>query len=64
MSLKETEEAKRARHYDPLLQWQHLQEAIAWAEANLPVEMRRNTPAAAMKKEAKLLEYFKRNTRH
>ncbi|MGZ8899806.1 MAG: hypothetical protein ACXW3Z_06900 [Limisphaerales bacterium] len=64
MSPKELEEAKRDRHYDAGLRGKHLQEAIAWAEANLPVEMRRNTPAAAMKKEAKLLEYFKRNTRH
>jgi hypothetical protein len=64
MSPKEMEEAKRERHYDPVLRWKHLQEAITWAEANLPPEMRRNTPAAAKKREAKLLEYFERNARH
>lgn len=64
MSPKEMEEAKRERHYNPVLRWRHLQEAITWAEANLPPEKRNNTPAAVKRKEAKLLEYFERNTRH
>jgi hypothetical protein len=63
MSPKQIEEAKRDRHYDPVLRWKHLQEAIAWAEVNLPLEIRRNTPAAAKKREAKLLEYFERSAR-
>lgn len=64
MSFKKAEEAKRERCYDPVLRWQHLQEAIAWAEANMPAEKRRNTPTAAMRKEAKLLEYVRRNIGH
>jgi hypothetical protein len=63
MSPKQMEELKRDRHYDPVLRWKHVQEAIAWAETNLPLESRRNTPAAAKKREAKLLEYFERSTR-
>ena len=63
MSSKQFEEAKRDRQYDPVERWKHTQEAIQFAEANLAPEKRRNTPAAAKKNEAKLLEYFKRNER-
>jgi len=63
MSSKQMEEAKRDRHYDPVVRWKHLQEAIAWAEQNIPLELRRNTPIAAKKREAKLLEYFERSKR-
>jgi hypothetical protein len=38
------EEQKRDQNYDPLLRWQHLQEAFAWAEANMPDHLRRNRP--------------------
>jgi hypothetical protein len=63
MSGKESEEQKRERHYGSVLKWNHLQEAIAWAHSNLPPGNRCDTPAAAKKKEAKLLEYFERNSR-
>jgi hypothetical protein len=42
--LKAHEEAKRDRAYDPVLRWQHIQEAIRFAEATLPPEKRRNRP--------------------
>jgi hypothetical protein len=41
---KESEEAKRDRHYSPAERWRHIQEAIAWAEANMPAHLRRNRP--------------------
>jgi hypothetical protein len=41
---KENEEAKRGRNYDSALRWQHIQEAITFAEANLPPSLRRNRP--------------------
>jgi hypothetical protein len=44
MTEKEREEAKRERHYDPLLRWQHIQDAITFAEANMPEALRRNRP--------------------
>ena len=55
MPSKKEEELKRERNYDPVLRWKHLQEAIAWAEANLPTEKRRNTPQGAKQKEERLL---------
>ncbi len=42
--VKAREEAKRDRNYDPLQRWKDLQEAIAWAEANMPPHLRRNRP--------------------
>jgi hypothetical protein len=42
--LKAREEQKRDRAYDPVKRWQHIQETITWAEANLPPEKRRNRP--------------------
>jgi hypothetical protein len=41
---KQREEAKRDRMYDPVLLWKHIQEAITWAEANMPEHLRRNRP--------------------
>jgi len=41
---KQAEEAKRDRRYDPVLHWQHIQETITWAEANMPEHLRRNRP--------------------
>ena len=42
--LKAEEERKRAAAYDPAQRWQHLQQTITWAEANLPPQLRRNRP--------------------
>jgi hypothetical protein len=41
---KSQEELKRDRAYDPVQRWRHIQQTIAWAEANLPPEKRRNRP--------------------
>ena len=43
---KEEEERKRDRVLarDPALRWKLIQEAITWAEANMPPEHRRNRP--------------------
>ena len=41
---KQREEARRDRMYDPVLRWKHLQQAITWAEANMPEHLRRNRP--------------------
>jgi hypothetical protein len=41
---KQREEEKRDRCYDPVARWEHLQAAIAWAEANMPEHLRRNRP--------------------
>ena len=43
-SVKEREELKRNRAYNPALRWRHIQDTIAWAEANLPPHFRRNRP--------------------
>ena len=42
--LKRREEEKRERAYDPVQRWIHIQQTIAWAEANMPPEQRRNRP--------------------
>ncbi len=42
--LKAEEERKRAAAYDPAQRWQHIQQTITWAEANLPPHLRRNRP--------------------
>jgi hypothetical protein len=41
---KQREEAKRDRMLDPVQRWKQLQEAITWAEANMPEHLRRNRP--------------------
>ena len=42
--LKREEERKRDAAYDPVRRWQHVQQTITWAEANLPPHLRRNRP--------------------
>ena len=42
--LKGEEERKRDAAYDPAQRWQHIQQTITWAEANLPAHLRRNRP--------------------
>ena len=42
--LKAEEERKRDAAYDPAQRWQHIQQTITWAEANLPPHLRRNRP--------------------
>jgi hypothetical protein len=42
--LKKQEERKREAAYDPVKRWQHIQQTIAWAEANSPAHSRRNRP--------------------
>ena len=44
LTLKQQEEAKRDRVYDPVQRWRQIQETITWAEANLPPHRRRNRP--------------------
>jgi hypothetical protein len=41
---KLAEERKRDRMYDPALRWKHMMEFLAFAEANLKPEFRRNRP--------------------
>jgi hypothetical protein len=43
-TIKKDEERKRDAVYDPRQRWIHLQQTIAWAEANLPPGERRNRP--------------------
>ena len=43
-ALKREEERKRDAAYDPVARWQHIQQTITWAEANLPPHLRRNRP--------------------
>ena len=52
-SLKEAEEARRERHWDPAVRWRVLQETIAWAEAQATV--RRNSKAARLAEQRKKL---------
>ena len=42
--IKAEEERKRDLAYDPVARWLHIQQTITWAEANLPLEKRRNRP--------------------
>jgi len=44
--LKVSEERKRDAAYDPRQRWLHIQQAITWAEANMPTHLRRNRPRA------------------
>jgi len=45
-ALKQWEERKRERHWDPLQRWLVLQDTITWAESQATV--RRNTPARCL----------------
>ena len=51
--LKRREEAKRERNWDPQERWKAVQAMIAWAES-LP-SVRRNTPAACLRKQRAIL---------
>ena len=42
--LKKLEERKRDAAYDPKARWIHIQQTIAWSEANLPRHLQRNRP--------------------
>ena len=42
--LKSNEEKKREAAYDPVQRWLHIQQTITWAEANMPLPLRRNRP--------------------
>ena len=42
--LKRREEEKRERGTEPLQRWKNIQSAIAFAEANMKPEFRRNRP--------------------
>ena len=46
-AVKKREERKREAAYDPATRWQHIQQTISWAEANLPLHLRRNRPRQA-----------------
>ena len=52
--LKAAEEAKRERNWDPALRWKVLQDTIDWAEQQATV--RRNTPAACLANQQRLLD--------
>lgn len=51
--LKEAEEAKRERNWDPTARWKVMQDIITWAEQQATV--RRNTPADCLAKQRRLL---------
>ncbi len=46
-AVKKREERKREAAYDPATRWQHIQQTMNWAEANLPPNLRRNRPRTA-----------------
>ena len=52
--IKRREEVKRGRCWDARARWKTLQEMIAWAEAQPTV--RRNTPAACLRKQARWMQ--------
>ena len=41
---KKKEEKKRDAAFHPVQRWLAIQETIAWAEANLPTQLKRNRP--------------------
>lgn len=47
--LKNGEELKRERNFDPVQRWKAIQELITWTEMQLPPEKRRNRPRIPMK---------------
>ena len=57
--LKQEEEAKRDRNWDPRQRWKALQDMIAWAEAQATV--RRNTREACLREQAKKLRQIERH---
>ncbi len=50
--LKRREEQKRDRAHDPVQRWRQIQEAITWAEENLPETLRRNRPRTRAERRA------------
>jgi hypothetical protein len=52
--LKQQEEAKRERNWDPAMRWKVIQDTIAWAEQQATV--RRNTPAACLAEQQRKLK--------
>jgi len=51
--LKRLEEEKRERNWDTVEWWRIIQETIAWADAQQPIQ--RNTPEACLRDEARKL---------
>ena len=51
--LKREEEERRERCWDPIQRWRVLQEMIAWADSQLPVQ--RNTREACLREQARKL---------
>jgi hypothetical protein len=51
--LIQREEAKRERNWDPVKRWKVIQDTIAWAEQQATA--RRNTPAACLARQRRLL---------
>lgn len=51
--LKQLEEAKRERNWDPAVRWKVIQDTITWAEQQTTV--RRNTPAACLAEQERKL---------
>lgn len=49
-NLKQKEELKRERNWDPQMRWKVLQDTITWADAQNTV--RRNTPARRLDEQA------------
>lgn len=49
-SLKEREEEKRDRHWDPAERWRVIQETITWAESQAAVK--RSSPANRLREQA------------
>lgn len=51
--LIQREKAKRERNWDPVKRWKVIQDTIAWAEQQATA--RRNTPAACLARQRRLL---------
>ena len=56
--LKQQEELKRERQWDPLARWRVLQDTLTWAEAQGAI--RRNTPPERIKEQAYKLASLER----
>jgi hypothetical protein len=52
-NLKQLEEDRRERHWDPQVRWRVLQDTITWADAQ--ATSRRNTPAYQLAAQAEKL---------
>jgi len=42
--IKQFEELKREKMFDPVRRWKAIQEMITWIEQNMPPHLRRNRP--------------------